>query len=126
VRSRRVQLWAAATVSVCVILAAATSAYLVLGRSAPPRPSSAGSSLPKVISLAEANQLLEAQRGGKADCAALETFQERVIYPCVETKGNARWFCQIPHLSYDGGDAPVACHPAGAVKRQAFPASQGL
>jgi hypothetical protein len=119
VRSRRVQLWAVATVSVCVILAAATSAYLVFGRTtAAPPPASAGASTPKVISLTEANQLVQAQWGGKADCAALETFQERVIYPCVELRGNARLFCQVPHLSYYGGDAAVICHPAGTVKPQ--------
>jgi hypothetical protein len=124
VKSRRVQLWAAATVSVCVILAAGTSAFLILGRSTQPRPASSGSALPKAISLTEANQLLEAQWGGKADCAALETFQENVIYPCVELQGNTRFFCQVPHLSYYAADPVVACHPAGTVKPQ--PPPQGL
>jgi hypothetical protein len=69
--------------------------------------------LPKVISFNEANELVKTQWGGKVECSALETFEENVIYPCLETQGNVSWECHVPHLSYYGDDPAVICSPLG-------------
>ena len=113
--SRRVRLRAAATVTICLLLGVATSAYLILGRNAPQRPAQIpSSSLPNVISLDEANHIVKTQWGGKVECSALETFAENVIYPCLDTKGNLRLECHVPHLSFDVADPVIACSSLGA------------